>query len=161
MKTIKNLLLIILFLFAATNCQKEDNWKNYSTLLDLISSQKYYPTEILNDKHVAINGVWKVIGTSGGIAGTGYTPDFNYLIIKPNGIFGVVRNESLITTGKILIKNQSVDELYVELIADTDPGQVMVGIVQDSEKFIELHSDTLDLIAPCCDRFNTQFKRIK
>lgn len=153
--------MIILFLFTATNCQKEENWKNYSTLLDLISSQKYYPAEILDDNHVAINGVWKVIGTSGGIAGSGYTPDFNYLIIKPNGIFGVVRNESLITTGKILIKNQSADELYVELIADTDPGKVMVGIVRDSEKFIELHSDTLDLIAPCCDRFNTQFKRVK
>ncbi len=161
MKTLKHSVLILLFLLGAVNCQKDNFGKNYSTLLDPISSQKYYASEILDENHIAINGIWKVTGTSGGIAGSGYTPDFNYLIIKPNGIFGIVRNDSLITTGKILIKNQSVSELYVDLIADTDPGKMGIGIVLDSDKYIELHSDTLDLIAPCCDRFNTQLKRVQ
>lgn len=161
MKTFKNYILIILFLFAVTNCQKDEIGMDYSTLLDSISSQKYYPSEILDKNYVAINGTWKVIGTSGGFAGSGYTPDFNYLIIKPNGIFGIIRNDSLITMGKILIKNQTDKELYIDLISDKDPDLVKVGIVQDSEKYIELHTDTLYLIAPCCDRFNTHFKRVK
>lgn len=161
MKTFKNYILIILFLFAATNCQKDDIWKDYSTLLDSISSQKYYPSEILNGNYVAVNGTWKVIGTSGGFAGSGYTPDFNYLIIKPNGIFGIIRNDSLITMGKIVVKNQTDKELYVDLVSDKDPDLVKVGIVHDSEKYIELHTDTLYLNAPCCDRFNTHFKRVK
>lgn len=161
MKTIKNFMLTLLFLFAASGCLKDEIWMDDSTLLDSISPQKYYPSEILNSNHVAINGMWKVIGTSGGIAGQGYKADFNYLLIKPNGIFGIVRNDSLITMGKILIKNQSDDELFVDLISDTDPDLVKVEIVEDSEKYIELHSDTLYLNAPCCDRFNTHFKRVK
>jgi len=161
MKTIHNTILIILSLFAFTSCQKDIIGKNYSTLLDSISSQKYYSTEILSDSHVGINGTWKVIGTSGGIAGTAYIPDFNYLIIKPNGIFGVVRDDSLITTGRILIKSQTDSELMVDLISEVSPLKVAIQIIQDPEKFIELHNDTLNLIAPCCDRFSTHFKRVK
>ena len=161
MKTIKNTILIILSLFACLNCQKNVVVKDYSALLDSISSQKYYSAEILNNNHIAINGTWKLIGTSGGFAGSGYSPDFNYLIIKPNGIFGVVRNGSLITMGKILIKSQSDNELIVDLISEVSPTQVPIEIIQDPEKYFELHNDTLNLIAPCCDRFNTQFKRVK
>lgn len=161
MKTMKNSILIILFLFAVINCQKDNFGTDYSNMLDSISSQKYYSSDIFDNNHNAINGIWKVIGTSGGFSGSGYTSDFNYLIIKPNGIFGIVRNDSVITSGKIVIKNQSENELFVDLISDTDPAKPGIGIVQDSEKYIQLHSDTLDLIAPCCDRFNTHFKRVK
>ena len=135
--------------------------KDYSSQLDSIASQKYYPSEIFNETHIAVNGIWKVIGTSGGIAGSGYKSDFNYLIIKPNGIFGIVRNDSLITTGKILIKNQSDSELYVDFVPEIDPDQVRIQMIYDSEKYIELRTDTLNLNAPCCDRFNTHLKRVK
>ena len=161
MKTIKNGMLLILFIFIATNCQKDELRADYSIMLDSISSQRYYSSDIFTEKHIAINGIWKVIGTSGGIAGSGYKADFNYLIIKANGIFGIVRNDSLITSGKILIKNQSDSELYVDFISETDPDKVRIEIVQDSEKYIELRNDTLNLNAPCCDRFNTHFKRVK
>ncbi len=160
-KIFRNLMLIAIMFSTFTQCQKENSEMNYLNLLDSLSPSKYYSTPILNDKNTSLNGTWKVIGTSGGIAGTGYTPDFNYLVIKNNGIFGIIRNGSLITTGKISILNQTEEELRVEFISETDPAIVRSEIVQDPEKFIVIHNDTLDLIAPCCDRFNTQLKRVK
>jgi len=159
MKKIIGAIVIMLLVVVVINCKKENMATDYSKLMDSISAQKYYSSEILDQNHVTINGIWKVIGTSGGFSGHGYTPNFNYLIIKPNGIFGVVRNDSLVSSGKIIIKNQTDKELYVDLFADSDL-ENGVQIVVDSDKYLQLHNDTLELIAPCCDRFNTQFKRV-
>lgn len=160
-KTLRTLLLIAILFSTAAQCQKESSEMNYQHLMDSLSPDKYYPTQILNEKNKALYGTWKVIGTSGGIAGTGYTPDFNYLVLRNNGIFGIIRHDSLVTTGKISILNQTEDELRVEFVPETDPSIVKCEIVWDPEKFLVIHNDTLDINAPCCDRFNTRLKRVK
>ena len=119
-------------------------------------ANQYYSSEILNPKYLGLYGTWKVTGTSGGFAGQGYTPNFSHLVIKPYGIFGVVRNDSLISTGKITLKTQTDTELFIDFISSSGPGNPLWNSL-----YIKLHNDTLDLISPCCDMFNTQFRKVK
>jgi hypothetical protein len=151
----KKITMIALLLFAFIQCDKNLT-VNYESLLDSISASKYYSSEIINPKYLGLYGTWKVSGTSGGFAGQGYTPNFSHLVIKPYGIFGIVRNDSIISNGKIVIKNQKDTELYVEFISVSSNGNTFFN-----EKYIQLHNDTLDLISPCCDMFNTHFKKVK
>ena len=137
------------------SCRKEnDTVKNFGSL----PTDAYYPSEILDPQYTSAYGSWKVYGTSGGFGGWGYTQDFDKLLMKPNGIFGIVRNDSLLTYGKIVIKSQTAQELFVEFIPET---QVQgIGLLGDNEKYIQINNDTLQLTAPCCDRFNTHLKRL-
>ena len=147
--------MIALLLLAFIQCDKNLN-VNYESLLDSTSANKYYSSEIINPNYMGLYGTWKVTGTSGGFAGQGYTPTYSHLVIKPYGIYGIVRNDSLIYTGKISIKNQTDSELFVDFISALSPGNTVV-----SSSYIQLHNDTLDLNSPCCDMFNTHFKKVK
>ncbi len=147
----------VILLFTFSTCEKVPGKMSYLNLLDTIPSNKYYSNKILNEKYLKLYGTWKVYSTSGGFTGTGYKPDFDYLVMKPNGIFGVVRNDTLITAGKIIIRDQTDDDLLVDFIPEKDPDKLHVEILQDSEKYVTIKGDTLHLNAPCCDRFNTSF----
>ena len=161
MKSLTANIIVITFLFSLLSCDKTQIEKNYASLMESISPDKYYTKDVLVHEFDKIYGTWKVIGTSGGFAANGYKADFDYLVLKPNLIFGIIRNDSLITSGKIEIKTQTDSELLVSFISDTDPLKVGIQMVYDPEKYILMHGDTLDLNAPCCDRFNTHFKKIQ
>lgn len=158
-------IIMIVFIFSFLSCNKSQIEtkieKDYTNLLESIAPAKYYTKDILVQEFDKIYGTWQVIGTSGGFAANGYKADFDYLVLKPNLIFGIIRNDSLITSGKIEIKTQTDSELLVNFISDTDPLKVKIQMVQDPEKYVLIHGDTLDLNAPCCDRFNTHFKKIQ
>jgi hypothetical protein len=151
---------IILFCLTSTSCNKEKTSNDFSQIMSNIPPQKYFSTEVLNEKYQDMYGIWKVIGTSGGFAGMGYDEDFEYLVLKPNGIFGILRNDSLISYGKLSVTSQTETTLVVEFIPDTEPGLVLVEITADREKYIEMEKNELDLIAPCCDRFNTHLEKV-
>jgi hypothetical protein len=159
MKTFIPLISMFLFICAGNSCNKTTLEKGYSILLDSVSTKKYYSKDLLSQQNSEIYGTWKVIGTSGGFIGTGYTPDFDYLVIKPNLIFGIIRNDSLITSGKIVIKSQTDTELLIEFISEISPAKINIELVSDSKKYVEIRSDSLNLNAPCCDRFNTHLKK--
>lgn len=160
-KIILTLVLIVTLLFMFVKCERDNFNVNYQGMLDSLSASKYYTAEILGTKNMQLYGTWKVVGTSGGIAGSGYTPDFDYLVIKAYGVFGLIRNDSLITSGKIAVINQTDTELSVDFISETDPVKVGANIVLDPEKYIIIQADTLDLNSPCCDRFNTRLIKVR
>jgi len=160
-KAIRNLGLIALLLFTCTECDKESSAVNPQGLLDSVPANQYYSSEILNTKNLALYGTWKPVKTSGGIGGTGYKIDFDYLIIKPYGVFGLVRADSLATYGSIAIFKQTDTEFSIDFVSDTDPEKVGIQMVTDTEKYIQIHNDTLELVAFCCDRFNTQLVKVK
>ncbi len=130
-------------------------------MMDTISAQKYYPNEVLSEKYLKLYGIWKVTGTSGGFTGMGYKADFDYLLMKPCGIFGIIRNDSLVATGKILIIDQSDKNLRIDFVSEKDHGKLRIEMLQDSEKNVEIDGDSLSLNAPCCDRFNTHLTKLK
>lgn len=148
-------MLITLF-----NCQKEETSAGYLHLLDHISALQYYPEDPFANNYSYLNGVWEVIGTSGGFHGGGYPPDFDYLLIKPNAIFGIVRNDSLLAAGQIEFTVDPVYELLVKFVPEEAVAASWFEIV-GNEKFIRFESDTLYLNGPCCDQFDTHLKKVE
>lgn len=141
-------------------CKKDNTGGQLIKLLDTVPARQYYYDDIFKNISPEIYGTWKVIGTSGGFAGNGYPPDFDYLLVKPNAVFGIVRNNSLLTTGKLEIVERPPYDLLVHFVSDTPPNEVNVEIISDYEKFLVFQSDTLSLYSTCCDRFDTHLKKV-
>ena len=150
------LLMILLFVGCKTD---EISLK----ALDAIPETKYYSSDIIPEQQSNIYGVWKVVRTSGGFAGNGYTKDFDYLILKKNGIFGIVRNDSLLTSGKLTLLLTIALYMPIGIHCQFESEKtVNIELCGDPEKYIRLvGKDSLDLIAPCCDRCNTHLIRKK
>ena len=131
--------------------------------LDGIQASKYYSNDIIPDQFANIYGSWKVTGTSGGISGAGFKKQFDYLILKKNAIFGIVRNDSLIAYGKLILLPET-DMYYQNAVYckfDFE-NPVMLELYADQVKYIYLKGkDSLDLIAPCYDLYNNYFIREK
>ena len=126
--------------------------------LDIIQETKYYSNDIMPESYRNVYGSWKVEKTSGGLIGIGYNTDFDYLLLKKNGIFGIIRNDSLIAFGKIIL-SQDKQGLLSEFNAEKSAKIELCG---DNLKYIQLiNNDSLILYAPCCDRYNTHFSRKK
>ena len=155
MKIILKILILSLLL---TGCKTEEL---YLKKLDIIPANKYYSTDILPDSAKNIYGTWKVTSISGGFIGTGYKKDFDYLLLKPNAIFGIVRNDSLIGYGSLALSLEKILRLNTLLHCTFNFDQkAQIELNADPDKFISLvNNDTLNLIAPCCDRFNIQLVR--
>lgn len=159
MKTIIKSIIWIM-LSGLLSCEKETNIRFY---LDAINSDKYYSEEIISTDYQKIYGQWKLYKISGGFHGTGYAPDYDYLEIKSVGIYGLIRNDSIIEYGKIELDTFDVntnDFLQIKLIPDDYIG--LNPFMYPSEKYIDLTgNDSLELISPCCDMYDYHYKRIK
>ena len=159
MKIIK-ISLIALLITLIASCIKDHTEVDISTLLDDIPKQKYYDSDIFDADQQDIYGTWKVIGTSGGFSGKGYDPVFDHLILKPNGIYGLIAHNTLLLSGKVSLLTDPNYDLFVTFTPDplTPTDQLKYNLYDGS---ILIRSDTLDIIGPCCDLFNTQFKRVE
>ena len=115
----------------------------------------YYATEIFDEVYQTIYGKWKLNTISGGFTGNGYDPDFEYLNFVEYGIYQFINADTLLEFGKIVIEEQLEDTLRISLQPDT--GSTV--FFYDSEKYVELTGDDLDLVSPCCDRYNYHFTR--
>lgn len=153
-------LLIWLFFVVITSCQKPDNLKLY---LVEFNEDKYYSTEIIPKENLNIYGKWKIMEISGGFSGSGYTPDFDFLEIKPVGIYGIINDYNLTEYGKIVVytfDNNNKNYLQIKFIPEnSNENNLYLGV---PEKYVNIIGrDSLDLISPCCDMYNYHFKRIK
>ena len=72
----KKLVLLILILFSAAACEKREDKILTS---DLVSKTQYYDNEVFNDENQKIYGKWKFLYKYGGIGGSKYEPEFDYL----------------------------------------------------------------------------------
>lgn len=141
-------------------CKNEDSSLN---ILDSIKPTMFYSTDILPNQFTGIYGTWKITGTSGGLTATGFKKDFDYLILKRNGIFGIIRNDSLVTYGKLTLLPEITlyytDYVYCRFDFEKPTN---IELYADPEKRIRLvNIDSLDLTAPCCDRNSIHLNRKK
>jgi hypothetical protein len=104
-----------------------------------------------------LSATWEVVATSGGFTGMGYSPVFDIMIIEDDLSFELLDGEALIAEGHIVYQNE--EEKLVNFIGDNVYINGYIDILFDNEKYLELDGDELNLIAPCCDRYNTHFKR--
>jgi hypothetical protein len=159
---VRYLLILLVLIISACNknevATKNNEPKNSSTF-ESISNKNYYPAEIFNEKYFNLYGTWKVIGTSGGFHGQGYKIDFDYLVLKPYGIFGVMLNDKFVNYGRLSIKIQKDKEFLATFIPEIPADSSKINILTDPEKYFSISNDTLFLDSPCCDRYNTVLKK--
>lgn len=150
-------LIIIISGYLVSGCEKTDDKIKF--YLDDFLIDRYYNDEILDDQYLDIYGKWQLNSITGGFFGIGYKPNFNFLEIKEFGMYGFIRNDTLLEFGKIQIIQQSSRELRITFLPDNGVENIFF---YDSEKYIELAGiDTLHLNSPCCDRYNYHFVRKK
>lgn len=144
-------------LISVISCNKNDGIESRWEIFNNFPKNKYYSHDIMPEKYMDCYGLWDVYGTSGGFSAGGYSKDFDQLILKKNGIFGIVRNDSLIAYGKMILDDESTNKPICKFVFDE---KANIQLFYDNEKYLQLKGlDSLNLTAPCCDRFHIHLKR--
>lgn len=153
-------LVCVLFFLAACDKEEEEVTLTFEQQFSELSEDLYYDDEILSVQDRPLYSWWKIYNTSGGFAGTGYPKEFDLLILKPNGIFGFVRNDSLITIGKITAERDTMidDRLSIQFIPDSSRSVAFPNLFGN---FVTMQSDTLHLSSGCCDQFDTHLRLVR
>ena len=113
------IVLIIGFLISILNsCDKETI--EMTSALSEIETTTYFDSEIFSPNDLKIYGKWKLFAISGGLHGSGYDLNFEYLEIKEYGIYGFVRNDSLLEYGKIMPALQTANEIRLKVDLEED-----------------------------------------
>lgn len=156
----QNILIFSVFAAAFASCKKMSVPVYDPAYFKSLPAKLYSASDKLANQHPSVYGRWEVYATSGGFTGAGYPADFEYLLLKPNGIFGIIRNDSLVSFGKISVNELTATEVSVSFVPDKKAHSQAIQILLDPQKYIRLtDKDSLHLEAPCCDRFNTHLKR--
>jgi hypothetical protein len=127
-------------------------------LQDTLSQNHYYNSEIFSEEYISIYNKWRLMSISGGFTGEGYNPDFEVMEITKFGIYKLYRNDSLLHLGKIEIEEVNADNIIISFISDTCIGDITF---YDMIKYVyanDFNDSTLNLIAPCCDRYSYHFE---
>lgn len=114
-------LIYIICLLSLFSCRKE-SVQSATSLLDTISASKHYNNEILSDTNLKLYGQWQflyIFADAGIAGGPGKTnPDYNYLVIKKYGIYGKIKDNKVIESGKIEIVKQDNTLFEIRLNPD-------------------------------------------
>jgi len=131
---------------------------NRITSINELPKNKYYLSDYMPADYKICYGTWKPVSSSGGFDGNGFTLDFDELSLKANGIFALSKNDTLKAFGKmVLVKNKEM--LNCKFVFDR---KANLELANDNEKYLIFsHYDTLNLMAPCCDRYNIKLARVK
>ena len=138
------------------SCEKDPVQIDF--VLEGFETETYYESEIFDETYCSLYGKWRLYEVSGGIHGGGHTPNFDYLEIKKFGIYGFIRNDSILEYGRIIVDEQTKETLLIHFEPDANSDVFMY----DSEKYVEFYEKgRLSLDSPCCDRYNYHFIRAK
>lgn len=158
MKTSIYTIIVVILTGLFTACNEDPI--EIPKVLDEVPSTTYFDAEIFAEQNLKIYGTWKIFDISGGIHGSGYEPDFDYLVIKKVGIYGFVKDNSLLEYGKIVPAIWNPNDLRLKV--DFEKDEQSDSFFTDTEKYVHYTgNDTLHLSSPCCDRFNYHFERVK
>jgi hypothetical protein len=131
-------------------------------IVTLVSISSFFSCEkndeIFDGAYAPTYGTWKLIGVSGGFIGTGHELNFDYLKLEKPDNYSFIKGNSILENGIIQVIDQNNTVLQIKFVPNKSSGILMF----DPEKFVEIsHKDTLNLNAPCCDRYNYHFARVK
>ena len=110
--------LVLLGISFSWGCQKESN--GYLDQLDHVPATTYNATDPFNASERFVYGVWEAKSWSGTLAGVTVPIENEFLLIKPNGIYGYLRHDSLTVIGS------------VALLTDTDDAALSITFMPDS-----------------------------
>jgi len=113
--------IYLISLLLIYSCNKE-TIKDSSLLIDSISLTKYYPNEIFTENNLKLYGKWKfsyIYDDAGIIMGPGkISPNYDYLEFKKYGIYGKIKNNRIIETGKTVVVKQDNSQFEIHLIPE-------------------------------------------
>lgn len=96
--------------------------KGSSLLIDPISDTRYYQNEILTDSYLKLYGKWQfsyIYDDAGIVIGPGkIAPTYDYLEIKRYGIYGKIKDNKIIESGKIEVVIQDNSQFEINLKPD-------------------------------------------
>jgi hypothetical protein len=131
---------------------------------DSIPETRFYDKEILSNDNLKIYGKWTFLNifSDAGIAGGPgkISPTYDYLVIKKFGIYGMIKDNKLIESGKAQIIKQVDNQLEIQLNSNR----------LDSNKFAQItwivnyqSNDSLLLIDASvgCGSYYNIYQRIK
>jgi len=149
MKTFYKRLLIgfvpIILTFLNFSCEKEKEPE-----IDIF---KEYSHEIFNSNFLSIYGDWELKESSGGYTG-GYIANFNHLIIYEIGKFKLIKDEEILSEGKIIIDIQTDTSLFITFMPEI--------YIEGGTKNVTLKgNDSLYLHDMCDDCYSYFFIRKK
>lgn len=149
--------VLIFFLVIALGCKKE---VDRVSIADLVKQTQYYENEIFSTQNQKIYGQWKLLFTSGGLAGSTIKPTSDYSMeFIPFGIYGKTKNNEITEIGKIRVVKQDNNLTVIDFFPD-DKYKNDYFLIQKSIVF--KGKDTLILCDyNMSDGYNNYFKRIK
>jgi len=149
-----SVLTIFSIVGALLSCEKSN--VDVNSTFGKISKDKYYSEEIFSEQYSKINGKWALYSVSGGFTGDGHKPNFEYFEVKEFGTYQFIGNDSTLEYGRIQIEEQTEFGLQVKLVSE----QSTRSFIFDPEKAVYfISADSMNLISPCCDRYNYHFVR--
>ena len=146
----------ITLLLLITSCEKEEEKIKIS---DIVTRNRYYESEMLQEKDLKLYGKWEFLYSYGGMGRTYIEPWFDYLEIVKYGIYGFIDDDDIVEVGKI------------EVISHED-NKTLINFIKDDEYTTELYlhnrlvrfnsNDTLLLAGYNMSHgFTAYFKRIR
>ncbi len=146
-------LLILLFV----SCENKE--LDTDSYLKKIPSDEYYPKDIIPAAYSNIYGFWRISSVFGGIAAIEHEPEFDYLELKRNGIYGIIKNNRLTDYGKIEVDTdfENDDSELVIKFVSFSPAEYEFGMIVNP-KIVNLDkAGSLELLSTISDGFNYYF----
>jgi hypothetical protein len=155
----KTCFVTIIALLILSSCSKEDE---KSLNLDSFKREKYFNDEVLTGDSHNLYGLWKAYNVFGGWSGYS-KPDFDYLEIKPYGIYGIIRNDTLLEYGKISQDTFDAQPYFDGFQVKVEPDYMLGPYSRfgGDQYFNLVKNDTLAIGWGMVDGITISFSRIK
>jgi len=151
----KKLILLIFILCSTVACEKRGD---KILISDLVSKTQYYDNEIFTDENQKIYGKWKFLYKFGGIRGSKYEPEYDYLEVIRFGIYGKITDNEVKEYGQLLVPKQDENEIRIDFFPDAKY-RTDYFLFQRVVRF--KGTDTLILWDGLIDGYEDYYKRIK
>jgi hypothetical protein len=127
----RKLIQLFLITIVMYGCKKEP-----VTITSIVSSDKYYQSEVFNNNYIQIYGKWQYKTASYGWSGP-QAPEFEYLEFTKYGIYAKINDNEIIEYGKLDIISQDIAYLNASFISEKKIKNPWMNY------FININNDTM------------------
>lgn len=116
----KKILVLVLscIILGTFSCDKDRFARDLLLLLDHLPSDFHLNSDPFPEQHQGLYGVWAINSISNLYSSTDPDSQFNYLLLKPNGIFGLVADNEIVASGQLRILDEIEGRIIVEFILE-------------------------------------------
>ena len=131
------------------------NWKSKSFVFAILMAIFAFACGKEDDNPDLVSGIWTVESVTGGIAGTGYIPNFKTVEFSENKFYKLQMNSNLISEGEYELYEKDSDVWIHFWPKQPDNPLPFEGF----DKKVTTGNDVLTLTDRCCDLYVYNFVR--